>query len=208
MYPFFEYLTGCGELAGKPLNPEIGEGFVQLDYMPMVEPFMHPTMLFQPQNYYDDSLAYNKQIRAAMSLAINTSGAFTEYLSTVQTALTGFTRHPYYAMTNGYLYYVHSGQSYPIILGDIVADRDLLVLVPLDTAHGEINKYRPELSASLKKIAYLTSDLEPATLTSNLKAFIQNFLSEKFFQAQYEGRQKPQVVLWCRGLQSKWCLLP
>ena len=86
MYPFFEYLTGCGELAG---------------------PFMHPTMLFQPQNYYDDSLAYNKQIRAAMSLAINTSGAFTEYLSTVQTALTGFTRHPYYAMTNGYLYYVH-----------------------------------------------------------------------------------------------------
>jgi len=187
MASFMEYLSGCGDLAVKPLTPNNADKLVSMDYMPMVIPFVHPSSVFTGPilDYYGESADYYRKIRDAMDLQINSLASFTEYRFTIETSQLGVNNFPYYAMTNGYLYYVRSGQSYPNLLGNVVPNQDMLVLVPLDSSITALNLYRPELSALLKKMAYLKSDLESVSLTSNLKGLIRQFLSETFFLAQY-----------------------
>lgn len=173
---FFQYLAGCGNLSYPYLLPDIPEVGIFLDTMPLVEPnwdfadYYHDT-----STYYKDNLSLMGLVRPLPNVSLN-GVDFTEYRFTINKA----EPQDIYALSSGYLYFVPRGQR-SHLLGDVVADEDMLVLEPLRASKVIWRWYHPEFSPIIERVVYRNFNLD----SDSLKEQIKSFHSEAFFRDLY-----------------------
>lgn len=107
--------------------------------------------------------------------------AFTEYLLTH----TSTSPQPVYALTSGYLHYLHQGQSDPNLLGgaETQADEEIVILKPLPSILEEWKMSHPGSTALLEECASLNVEL---VSDASLRQLIKTSKTEDYFRQVYK----------------------